>query len=81
MQLADLGTPSAKIQKALESLQIAWGHATEHWDDANSRYFEEKHLLPMAMSLKFSLDAVGRMEEALHRSEAACLDQAKSESF
>jgi hypothetical protein len=72
MAVADVSTPGSKIYKALEDLQMAWSETTEHWRDDNSRKFEEDHLVPMALTIKLSLDAVNRMSETLAKAERAC---------
>ena len=79
MSLVDLSSPAGKIHTALKDLQIAWGHATEKWRDENSRHFEEQYLMPLAMSAKLSLDAIGRMSEQIQRAEQACSDEFRSE--
>jgi hypothetical protein len=81
MALTDLATPAARIHSALENLQVAWANVSAHWNDANSRSFEEEHLFPLAMTVKIALDAVGRMDETVHRAEQACLDERRSEVF
>ena len=75
MSLADLASPAAKIHTALQDLQLAWVTATEKWNDSNSRHFEEAFLQPLAMTVKISIDAVGRMDERIQRAEHACADQ------
>ncbi len=72
MAIADLGTPAARIHKSLEEIQEAWSDTLEHWNDGNSRAFEEEQLIPLALTLKLSLDAIGRMNESLLRAERAC---------
>ncbi len=81
MALTDLSTPAARIHSALENLQVAWATVSEHWNDANSRSFEEEHLYPLAMTVKIALDAVGRMDEIVHHAEKACVDERRTESY
>lgn len=81
MALTDLSTPAARIYSALETLQVAWATVSEHWNDANSRSFEEEHLFPLAMTVKIALDAVGRMDEIVHHAEKACLDEQRPQGF
>ena len=71
MALADLGSPAAKIHSSLDDLQLAWTNTLEHWHDENSSRFEEEHLLPLAMTIKISLDAIGRMNESLQKADRA----------
>ena len=75
MALADLASPAAKMHTALKDLQVAWATATEKWNDSNSRHFEEQFLQPLAMTVKISINAVGRMDERIQRAEHACSDQ------
>jgi len=71
MALADLGSPAAKIYSSLEDLQLAWANTVEHWQDENSRRFEEEHLVPLALTIRISLDAIGRMDESMQKAERA----------
>ena len=71
MALADLGSPAAKIHLSLDDLQLAWANTLEHWHDENSSRFEEEHLVTLAMTIKISLDAIGRMNESLQKAERA----------
>ena len=73
MGLIDLGSPAAKVHSSLENLQEAWMAAQETWNDDNARKFEEEHLVPLALTVKLSLDAVNRMAETLHEAERDCL--------
>jgi hypothetical protein len=72
MAVADVATPGSKIYKSLEDLQAAWADTLEHWHDDNSRKFEEDHLIPMALTIRLSLDAVNRMSESLAKAERDC---------
>lgn len=72
MGLFDLGSPAAKVHSSLENLQEAWMDAQGKWNDDNSRKFEEEYLVPLALTVKLSLDAVNRMTETLHEAEREC---------
>jgi hypothetical protein len=72
MTVADVATPGNKVHKALEDLQTAWADTLEHWHDDNSSKFEEDHLVPMALTIRLSLDAVNRMSESLAKAERDC---------
>ena len=78
MPLADLSTPAARIYSALEKLQEAWADAQEVWNDNNSSKLEEEHLVPLAMTVKLSLDAVGRINETLINAERVCSEERES---
>ncbi|MDA0590889.1 MAG: hypothetical protein O2820_17310 [Planctomycetota bacterium] len=71
MALADLGSPASKIHTSLEDLQLAWANTLEHWHDESSAHFEEECLVPLARTIKISLDAIGRMNESLQKAERA----------
>ena len=71
MALADLGSPAARIHSSLEDLQLAWANTLEHWQDENSVRFEEECLVPLARTIKLSLDAIGRMNESMQKAEQA----------
>ena len=81
MALADLASPAAKIHSALEDLQVAWSELGDVWNDVNRRKFEEEQLLPMALTIKLSLDAAGRMDEVLHEAERACEDGSRESIY
>lgn len=72
MGMIDLGSPAAKVHSSLENLQEAWMAAQEKWNDDNARKFEEEYLMPLALTVKLSLDAVNRMAETLHEAERDC---------
>lgn len=81
MALADLSSPAAKIHSSLEDLQQAWSDLEDLWNDVNRRKFEEEQLLPMALTIKLSLDAVGRMDEILLEAERACEDGSRESIY
>lgn len=81
MALADLSTPASKIHSALEDLQTAWSDLEEIWNDANRRKFEEEQLLPLALTIKLSLDAAGRMDQVMLDAERDCEDGARESIF
>lgn len=81
MALADLASPAAKIHSALEDLQTAWSDLEEIWNDANRRKFEEEQLLPLALTVKLSLDAAGRMDEVLRDAERDCEDGSRESLY
>lgn len=74
MAMIDLGSPAAKVHSSLEALQEAWMDAQEKWNDENARKFEEEYLVPLAFTVKLSLDAVNRMAETLHEAERECAE-------
>lgn len=74
MTMIDLGSPAAKVHSSLEDLQEAWANAQEKWNDENARRFEEEYLMPLAFTVKLSLDAVNRMAETLHEAERECME-------
>ena len=74
MGMIDLGSPAAKVHSSLEALQEAWMDAQETWNDENARKFEEEYLVPLAFTVKLSLDAVNRMAETLHEAERECVE-------
>lgn len=73
--IVDLTSPAGKIHSAIKDLQVAWAQVTETWRDEASRHFEEQHLMPLAMTTKLTLDAIGRMSEHVQRAEHACADE------
>jgi len=74
MAIADLTTGAARLNKSVESLQEAWAETREHWNDENSRNFEENYLDPLGPQVKLALDAVNRIGEILNRAERECQD-------
>lgn len=74
MGMIDLGSPAAKVHSSLEALQEAWMDAQEKWNDENARKFEEEYLVPLAFTVKLSLDAVNRIAETLHEAERECVE-------
>lgn len=79
MPHVDLATPAARMHSSLEDLQAAWIDTQEKWNDQNRRKFEEDHLMPLAMTIKLSMDAAGRMGEILFEAERTCADERSAE--
>ena len=75
MPIADLTTGAAKLNKSVEILQESWADTKEHWDDENSRNFEENYLDPLGPQIKMALDAINRVAEVLQRAERECQDR------
>ena len=72
MRIADLNTGASQLRGALESLQRAWSDTCEHWDDANSRNFEENHLRPLGSDLASTFPAIDQLASVLAQAEREC---------
>ena len=75
MKTWDLTTGAAKLADAIESLQVAWASAAEHWDDEASRKFKDRYLDPLQPKTRRTLDAVHRLAEVLGRAERECSER------
>lgn len=72
MKIADLSTGPAKMMSAYKVLKVHWEDVKEHWQDANSRRFEETYLEPLEPQMKAALEAIGTLAELLGRAERDC---------
>jgi hypothetical protein len=63
---------SGQITKALKQLLIAWDETRAMWDDAKSREFEERFLLPLRMEIRNSAGALGEMAALLDQIRRDC---------
>ncbi|MBI3865109.1 MAG: hypothetical protein HY290_24815 [Planctomycetia bacterium] len=72
MRIADLNTGAAQLRDALDGLRQAWSDASPHWNDANSRNFEESHLRPLASDMASAFPAIDQLATVLAQAERAC---------
>ena len=50
-------------RKRLESLQVAWGHTSDHWRDRNAHQVEEEMLRPIGEEVTKALPAISHMAQ------------------
>ena len=74
MKLWDLNTGNARLEEAVESLQLAWAEATEHWDDQAAAKFQQSFLEPLEPRVRRAQDAVRRLMQVLERAHRECSD-------
>ena len=80
MRVADFNTPAAKLQDALEQLDIAWSHVSDVWQDSARQSFEENCLEPIRPKLKTTLDAITRLSQVVNQAQRA-LDPSEHITF
>ncbi|MBN1851170.1 MAG: hypothetical protein JW829_00540 [Pirellulales bacterium] len=79
MKQFDLVTGAAKLQEALENLQLQWQQSADQWRDNVSHQFAKNHLDPLSPIIKSTVDAIGRMANVIDQAERDCLDQERSQ--
>lgn len=62
----------AKLQGAVDDLQRAWVDIKDHWDDDQSRNFEETQLIPISQSVKAALEATTQLNDVLAQARRDC---------
>ena len=72
MRIADLNTGASQLRDAIDSLRQAWADAGTHWNDANSRNFEEQHLRPLASDLASAFPAIEQLASVLAQAGREC---------
>ena len=70
----DLITPSTRLQRATKKVQDRWLTTKEHWDDAVSKRFQEKHLEPIVPQLQLTLAGIHDLMQVLDEAVAATRD-------
>lgn len=74
MKHCDLTSSVGRMNKAMATLREKWLQTKEHWNDAASREFEEKHLQPLIPQMQFTIAAVQRLAEVIEKAEKDCED-------
>jgi len=69
MSSCDLSSGAAKLALAVKHLGIKWEQATDTWNDATAKKFNEDFLVPLTPEVKQMLEAIGRLAEILDRAE------------
>ena len=79
MKQFDLSTHAAKLQSALENLQIQWQQTADTWRDNVRIQFAQNHLDPLGPIIKNTIDAIGRMSHVVDQAERECGDEARND--
>ena len=72
MRGCDPTTIAAKLELAMEIFQKNKIEARSQWEDATSRAFEEKYLVPMEPKFRRALEAIHHLAETLQRAQRDC---------
>jgi hypothetical protein len=80
VKVAQFATPIAKLQDALDKLQIAWRDTEQHWEDATSDNLERAHLEPLLKQLKEIIESTVPLSEGMGQMSRACQPQNRSEA-
>lgn len=72
MRGCDPTTIAAKLELALEVFHKRKFEVYSQWQDATSRGFEEKYLVPMEPKFRRALEAIHHLAETLQRAERDC---------
>ena len=74
MRIADFTTPLARLQDALEQLDIAWMHTREQWSDAVSDRIEEESMQRIRAHVRSAHEAASKLSSVANRAQRACED-------
>ena len=55
----------ARIQEAMEALDVVWDRTTESWRDRNARSVEENFMGPLREVVGQAIPAIGQLSEVL----------------
>ena len=72
MNAVDMNAGAAKLHLAAKLLRQRWDEATEHWDDAARRHFEEQYLAPLDPAVITMLEAIGRLGQVFIKAQDEC---------
>jgi hypothetical protein len=67
MRPTNIGSGGSKLQHDLKTLLIRWEQAKEEWDDAVSRDFEEKQLVPIQQAVSQAMHGIDDLQHFLAR--------------
>ncbi len=65
-----------KLNEALEEFLISWETTKEHWNDGNTRNFEEQYVVPLYQATRQAVDATRTFSETANKAKRACTRQA-----
>ncbi len=60
------------LSKAIKQLQLHWAETRMHWDDVQSRVFEQRFLLPLENDLRQALAAMDHMSQVMAQARKDC---------
>ncbi|MEE8452228.1 MAG: hypothetical protein V3R99_09945 [Thermoguttaceae bacterium] len=70
-----MSSGTARLTDAMDSLQIAYREASQHWDDRAQRQFAEEYLEPLEPRFRRAIEAVRRLAQVLAQAEQECGDE------
>jgi hypothetical protein len=60
------------LSKALKTLENRWMEARFNWDDAQTREFEQRFMIPLQLELRNAVGAMDTMATLLSRIHSEC---------
>ncbi len=72
MRIADLSGCAAKLDAAMQSLQLARSQAAMSWDDQALRQLEEHYFTPLEAKCRRALDALRRLNQIVEKAMREC---------
>jgi hypothetical protein len=73
----DLTSGGAKLELAMQSLQLAATEAQHYWSDEAQRKFQEIYITPLEPNVRNVLDAIHRLAEVITNAEQQCGQDAR----
>jgi uncharacterized protein YukE len=61
-----------QLSKAMKDLSQRWAETKVAWDDAASRAFEERHMVPLEQAVQQAAGAIDHIATVLHQLRRDC---------
>lgn len=71
----DMSSGAARLADAMDSLQIAYREASQHWDDQARRQFAAEYLEPLEPRFHRAIEAARRLAQVFGQAEQECSDE------
>jgi hypothetical protein len=69
MNTGNVQAASARLQEALDSLQIAWQQTADVWRDENRRLFEEERLRVVAEEVAAAIPVIANLAQVFQAAQ------------
>lgn len=72
MNVGNMTTAGAKLNDALQKLQVHWENTQTQWHDENARYIDEQYMSQINTEVKTALQAVRQISDVLFQAARDC---------
>jgi len=77
MRAGEVNSGTARLSKAAERLETVWRETQQHWNDKNSRSFEQEELQPLFLAVRTVVEATRRYTDVVQHAKMACDSDAR----